>query len=74
MLALKLARVGKSVGVVLPKATLARLGVKLGDIVYLSDIPEGYRITAGDPEYVAQAEAADRIMKSRRAVLRDLAK
>ena len=43
--ALKLARVGNSVGVVLPKDMLARLKLAAGDTVYLTESPDGFRLT-----------------------------
>ena len=74
MTALKLTRVGNSVGVVLPKETLARLKLEAGDTVYLTDSPDGFRLTPHDPSFAAQFAVAERIMKRRRAVLRELAK
>jgi putative addiction module antidote len=74
MSALKLRVIGNSVGVVLPKEILARLKVGAGDTLYAVDAPDGIRLTASDPEFEAQMETARRIMKRRRAVLRELAK
>jgi len=74
MQALKLRRVGNSVGLVLPKETLARLNVEAGDYVFLTDAPDGCRITPYDPEFDKQMTAARAIMKRRRSALRELAK
>ncbi len=74
MLALKLSRMGNSVGVVLPKEALTKLQLTQGDTVYLTDSPEGFRLTPYDPEFATQMQAAETIMKRRRAVLRELAK
>jgi putative addiction module antidote len=74
MHALKLTQIGNSVGVILPKEVLAKLKVEKGDTVYLTDSPEGMRITPHDPVFEGQMQAARDIMKSRRAVLRELAK
>lgn len=74
MTSLKLTRIGNSVGVVLPKDVLARLRLAEGDAVYLTESPDGYRLTPYDAEFERQMEAADRIMKRRRAALRELAK
>src|SRR5687767_13334844 len=41
MFALKLTQVGNSVGVLLPKEALAKLGVEKGDMLYLIDSPGG---------------------------------
>jgi putative addiction module antidote len=73
-LALKLTTVGNSVGVVLPKEALARLKVGKGDTIYLTEAPDGYRVTPYSAEFEQQMELAKRIMKKRRAVLRELAK
>jgi putative addiction module antidote len=74
MTALKLIGVGNSVGVVLPKELLARLGLQKGDTLYAVETPEGLRLTPADAEFEAQMNVARRIMKERRAVLRELAK
>lgn len=74
MVALKLGKIGNSVGAVLPKEVLARLNVDQGDVLYLTEAPGGYRLTPYEPEFEAQMEAARRIMKKRRNALRELAK
>jgi putative addiction module antidote len=74
MVKLKLMTIGSSTGVVLPKEVLARLKVAKGDTVFLTDSPEGYRITPYDPEFERQMELARRVMRQRRNVLKELAK
>jgi putative addiction module antidote len=74
MSTLKITAVGNSAGVVLPKEVLARLGVAKGDTLYLTEAPDGFRITAYDPDFARQMEAAKKVMKRRRAALRALAK
>jgi putative addiction module antidote len=74
MSTVKLRAIGNSVGVVLPKEILAGLKVGAGDTLYAVDAPDGVRLTASDPEFEAQMKTARRIMKRRRAVLRELAK
>lgn len=74
MFALKLTQIGNSLGVILPKEMLARLRVEKGNVIYLTESPDGYRITPYSEEFEAQMKAARRIMKERRAVLRELAK
>ena len=74
MIELKLTAVGNSLGVVLPKEALARLKLAKGDTIYLTDSPDGYRLTPYNPEFEAQMDAARKIMKKRRAALRELAK
>ncbi|UNK42880.1 AbrB/MazE/SpoVT family DNA-binding domain-containing protein [Luteimonas sp. S4-F44] len=74
MTMLKLTRIGNSVGVVLPKDILSRLNLEAGDAVYLSESPDGYRLSPYDPEFERQMEVARKVMKRRRAALRELAK
>lgn len=74
MVALKLGKIGNSVGAVLPKEVLARLKVEQGDTLYLTETPDGYHLTPYEPEFEAQMEAARKIIKKRRNVLRELAK
>ncbi|MFN4310249.1 MAG: AbrB/MazE/SpoVT family DNA-binding domain-containing protein [Ferrovibrio sp.] len=74
MFTLKLTQIGNSTGVVLPKDALAKLKVEKGDTLYLTETPDGFRITPYNPEFERQMEAAQRIMKKRRNLLRELAK
>jgi hypothetical protein len=48
--------------------------VAKGDSVYLTESPDGYRLTPYDPAFEQQMSVARGIMKKRRAVLRELAK
>lgn len=74
MTALKLTAIGNSVGVILPKELLVKLGVQKGDTLYAVETPDGVRLTTSDAEFEAQMAVARRVMKRRRAVLRELAK
>jgi putative addiction module antidote len=74
MVALKLRAIGNSVGAVLPKDVLTRLHVQEGDTLYLTEAPDGYRLTPYDPGFEAQMDAARKVMKKRRNLLRELAK
>jgi putative addiction module antidote len=74
MLTLKLTAIGNSVGVVLPKEALTALKLEKGDTIYLTESPDGYRLTPYDPRFAQQMALARRIMKRRRNVLRELAK
>ena len=71
---LKLIRIGDAVGAVLPKEALARMNLEEGDTLFLTDAPGGYRLTPYEPDFEVQMDAARRIMKKRRNVLRELAK
>jgi putative addiction module antidote len=74
MSALKLTQIGNSVGVILPKEVLARLKLEKGDTVYLTNAANGVMLTPYSEAFEAQMNAARRIMKQRRNVLRELAK
>jgi putative addiction module antidote len=74
MVALKLRKVGNSVGVILPQATLDALRVTAGDTVFLTASAEGYRLTPFNPEFQAQMAVARKIMDKRRNALRELAR
>lgn len=74
MHALKLTQIGNSVGVILPKEVLGQLKLDKGDTIYLTDSPDGMRLTPHDPVFETQMREAREIMKARRAVLHELAK
>ena len=70
---LKLTAIGNSTGVVLPKEILERLRVGRGDELMVLETPDGITLTAYDPEFAAQMEVAEGIMRKRRNLLRKLA-
>ncbi|EGD60874.1 AbrB-family transcriptional regulator [Novosphingobium nitrogenifigens DSM 19370] len=71
---LKITRIGNSAGVVLPKELLAKLRAGVGDMLYVSETPDGIRITAADPSFEARMALAEEIMREDRDILRVLAK
>ena len=71
---LKLTQIGNSVGAIFPKEVLTQLSLAKGGEIYLTESPDGLRITVHNPEFETQMRAAREIMKKRRAVLRELAK
>ena len=71
---LKLTAMGNSIGAVFSKQALARLKVGKGDTLFLTESPDGYRLTPYNPDFEAQMNAARAIMKKRRSALRELAK
>jgi putative addiction module antidote len=75
MTRLKVRPIGNSLGVVLPKDVAARLNVKSGDTLHLTEAPDGsMRITPYDPEFEAQMRIARQGMARFRNTLRALAK
>ena len=74
MTALRLTGIGNSVGVILPRELLAKLGVGKGDTLYAVETQDGLRLTVADAEFEAQMKVARRLMKKWRNVLHELAK
>ncbi|MFZ1939981.1 MAG: AbrB/MazE/SpoVT family DNA-binding domain-containing protein [Terracidiphilus sp.] len=74
MTKLKVTTVGSSVGVVLPKEVLSRLKVSEGDSLFLTESPDGFRITPYDPDFEEDMILARKVMRNRRDLLRELAK
>jgi putative addiction module antidote len=70
---LKIKKIGNSAGVILPKELLARLRVAPGDTVYVTESPDGLRITANDPGFAEKMALAEEIMREDRDILRVLA-
>jgi putative addiction module antidote len=73
-LELKLRKVGNSLGAVFSKEALSRLNAKEGDSLYLTEAPDGFRITSADPDFGKQLESAQKIMHRYKNTLRELAK
>ncbi|HNJ47715.1 MAG TPA: AbrB/MazE/SpoVT family DNA-binding domain-containing protein [Novosphingobium sp.] len=71
---LKITRIGNSAGVILPKELLARLRAGIGDTLFVSEAPDGVRLSAHDPDFAEQMAAAEEIMREDRNILRALAK
>lgn len=71
--AVKITTIGNSVGIILPKEVLLKLKVAKGDSLYLVDTPEGVTLSPYDQDFADEMEAAKRVMKKNRDVLRRLA-
>jgi putative addiction module antidote len=74
VIALKITKVGNSAGLLLPKEALSRLRVEHGDTIFLTEAPDGFRITPYDPEFERQMASARKLMKKHRNALRELAR
>jgi putative addiction module antidote len=70
---LKLTTIGNSVGVVLSKELLAKLRSEKGDLLYVTETPNGIELSPYDPEFALQMELAEEIMREDRDVLKKLA-
>lgn len=73
MIKLKVRMVGNSLGFTLPAEAVRLLHVREGDAVYLTESPEGLRITAYDPSFADAMEAAAEFMTDYRNALKKLA-
>jgi len=74
MLKVKVTAIGNSMGIVLPKEALMKLRADKGDLLYLVEGPEGLTLTPYQPDFEAQMEAAETVMKKYRNALHELAK
>ena len=72
MTSLKVTTIGNSVGVVLSKEILTKLRVDKGDTLYAIETPNGIELSAYNPEFAAQMDAAESIMREDRDVLKKL--
>jgi putative addiction module antidote len=71
---LKITTVGASAGIILNKEVMAKLSVKKGDSLFLTEAPGGYRLTPYDPDFERQMNLAEEIMHDDRDILRTLSK
>jgi putative addiction module antidote len=75
MVALKVRKVGNSLGIVLPKEVISRLRTGEGQELFLLEGPDNtYRITPFDPTFEKQMAKAEEIMTRYRNTLHVLAK
>ena len=74
MAALKLMQIGNSVGVILPREVLARLKLEKGDLLHVTDTPDGVALSPYDPAFDEQLELGREFMREYRDTFRALAK
>lgn len=70
---LKLTSIGNSTGLILPRELLRQLRVEKGDVLHVIETDRGIELTPYDPEFAAQMEIAEKVMREDRNVLRKLA-
>jgi putative addiction module antidote len=71
---LEIKKIGNSTGLILPKELLARLGLKQGDAVIVTENPTGFAVSRGEETFEKGLEIAREAMKTYRAALTELAK
>jgi len=69
----KIVAIGNSSGIILPKETLARMNVKKGDPVYVSEVGGNLQISPYDEEFGAKMKVADDIIRRYRDAFKKLA-
>jgi putative addiction module antidote len=74
MATLKLRAIGNSVGVVLPKELLAKLGLAEGDSLQVVEGPDGLLLTVAPRETEAQLDLGREMMRKYRETFAALAK
>lgn len=75
MVELKVRKIGNSLGVVLPKEAISRLGADEGDRLFLIEAPGGaYQLTPYDPAFEKKMKKAEEIIGRYRNALHTLAK
>ena len=75
MVELKVRKIDNSLGVVLPKEAVRRLGADEGDRLFLIEGPNGaYQLTPYDPAFQKKMEKAEGIIGRYRNTLHALAK
>lgn len=74
MCSLKLIPIGNEMGVILPKEVLARLKLDKGDLLRVSDTPDGIALTPCAPEFEEQLVLGRAFMRDYRETFGTLAK
>ena len=74
MTALKLTQIGNSVGVILPRETLARLKLEKGDTLFMTEATNGVNLTPYDPDLEDQLKLGREFMRDYRDTFHQLAK
>lgn len=72
---IEIKRIGNSSGLILPKELLAKLQLKQGDVLFVTELAEGgIKLVPHDPTFERGMEIARKAMKTYRNALRELAK
>jgi putative addiction module antidote len=72
---IEIKKIGNSTGLILPKELLAKLQVKLGDTLFVTETADGgLKLAPHDPNFERGMEIARKAMQTYRNALRELAK
>jgi putative addiction module antidote len=69
----KITTLGSSSGIVIPKEVLERLKLEKGDLLYLTETPNGIQLSPYQPDFADKVKAAERVMRKYRDALKRLA-
>ena len=69
----KITAIGNSAGIILPKELLEKLRVSKGDILTVTETPDGINLNPFDEDFATAMSLAEDIMHEDRDVLRKLA-
>ncbi len=69
----KITSIGNSAGIILPKDLLERLRVSKGDLLSVTESPDGVNLNPYDEKIARQMEVAEKVMRDNRNMLRKLA-
>jgi putative addiction module antidote len=72
---LEVKKIGNSTGVILPKELMAKLNLKQGQWLYVTELPDGgVRLTPYDPDFDKAMAVVEDLMVEYRDTLKALAK
>ncbi len=69
----KVTTIGNSAGIILPKELLEKLRISKGDILTVTETPDGLNLNPFDEKVSRQMEVAEKVMRNNRNMLRKLA-
>lgn len=69
----KVTTIGNSAGIILPKELLEKLRVSKGDVLTVTETPDGINLNPFDRDFATAMSLAEEIMREDRDVLRKLA-
>ena len=66
-------KIGDADGIILPRSVLDRLNLVSGDSVYVTEVPDGVKISTRDANFDEVMKHAERVMRENDNALRRLA-
>lgn len=63
MSVVKVIPIGNSTGIILPEETLARLNVKTGDTLYITETPNGLQLSPFEDKFAAKMKVPGRVVR-----------